>query len=159
MIRILSLILALLLLCLGYGHAQEPTEAQPQLETSPLVVIAGETRHGFTVELADEFEDIRAGLMFRTELADDAGMLFDLGTPRRAAFWMKNTILPLDMLFLDTDGEVLAIAKNTVPGSLRRVDPGVPVRAVLEVNAGLSDSLGLSAGDRVEHEVFVDGDG
>ena len=72
---------------------------------------------------------------------------------------MKNTILPLDMLFMDADGEILAIARDTVPGSLRNVDPGVPVRAVLEVNAGLSQTLGIMPGDTVEHEIFTaDGD-
>lgn len=133
---------------------EEITEPQPQLDTAPLVIVSDETRHGFTVEMADDPEEIRIGLMFRAELAEDAGMLFDLGAPRRAGFWMKNTILPLDMLFIDSDGEILAIARNTVPGSLRQVDPGVPVRAVLEVNAGTTAQLGIEAGDYVEHALF-----
>lgn len=125
-----------------------------QLETSSLTIQSGETEHSFTVELADDGEEIANGLMFRESLDADAGMLFDFGAPRQANMWMKNTLIPLDMLFIDSDGEVLAIARNTVPGSLRSINPGVEVKGVLELNGGRSAELGIEPGDIVEHEIF-----
>ncbi|MEH6490220.1 DUF192 domain-containing protein [Hyphomonas oceanitis] len=125
-----------------------------QLETGPLAIDNGDSVHKFTVELANDPEEIRVGLMNRAEMAPNAGMLFDLGEPREASFWMKNTLIPLDMLFLDTDGKIIAIARNTVPGSLRSIGPGVPVKAVLELNGGRSEALGIEPGDVVEHALF-----
>ena len=126
--------------------------AQP--ETGPLSIQSGDEVHTFTVELANDPEEITTGLMDRTELAADAGMLFDFGQPREANMWMKNTLISLDMLFLDTDGEVLAIARDTVPGSLRRINPGVPVKGVLELAGGRAAELGIEPGDVVQHEIF-----
>ena len=125
-----------------------------QLETGPLSIQSGDEVHAFTVELANDPEEITTGLMDRTELAADAGMLFDFGQPREANMWMKNTLISLDMLFLDTDGEVLAIARDTVPGSLRRINPGVPVKGVLELAGGRAAELGIEPGDVVQHEIF-----
>lgn len=127
---------------------------QPALPQGPLTVVTGEARHDFTVELADDPEEIRIGMMGRERLAEDAGMLFDLGSPRPAQFWMKNTPLPLDLLFLAADGEIVAIAENAVPFSERRISPGLPVKAVLEVNAGTAARLSIAPGDRVEHALF-----
>ena len=89
------------------------------------------------------------GLMFRTALAPDAGMLFLYPTPRETSFWMQNTYLPLDMLFIDEDGVIRHIAERTVPLSTTPVPSNGPVRAVLEVNGGTSDRLGIAVGDRV----------
>ncbi|MEO0786881.1 MAG: DUF192 domain-containing protein [Pseudomonadota bacterium] len=139
--------------------AMAQDEAQPMLEASPLTVVSGDTRHDFTVEVAETPEQIATGMMFRAEMASDAGMLFDLGASREVNFFMKNTLIPLDLLFMDEDGQVLAIAENAVPGSLRLINPGVEVRAVLEINGGQSSELGISPGDRVEHAVFATGDG
>ena len=125
-----------------------------QLETGPLAIDTGDSVHKFTVELANDPEEIRIGLMNRPEMAPNAGMLFDLGEPREASFWMKNTLIPLDMLFLDTDGKIIAIARNAVPGSLRSIGPGVPVKAVLELNGGRCETLGIEPGDVVEHALF-----
>lgn len=125
-----------------------------QLETGPLSIQSGDEVHAFTVELANDPEEITTGLMDRTELAADAGMLFDFGQPREANMWMKNTLISLDMLFLDTDGKVLAIARDTVPGSLRRINPGVPVKGVLELAGGRAAELGIEPGDVVQHEIF-----
>lgn len=133
--------------------------AQPTLETSPLTIVSGDVEHAFIVELAQTPEQIATGMMFRTEMAADSGMLFDIGTPRRVSFFMKNTLIPLDMLFIDTEGRVLAIAENAVPGSLRLIDPGVEVKGVLEINGGQAENLGLSPGDRIEHDLFNGGDG
>ncbi|PKP83608.1 MAG: hypothetical protein CVT79_00315 [Alphaproteobacteria bacterium HGW-Alphaproteobacteria-18] len=125
-----------------------------QLETSPLSVKSGDESHAFTVELATTPEEIQQGLMFRETLAPDAGMLFDFGTTRPVSMWMKNTLIPLDMLFIFEDGRVAAIARNTQPGSLRSVSPGVPVRAVLELPGGRARELGIEPGDTVVHTLF-----
>lgn len=125
-----------------------------QLETSPLSVQSGDETHAFTVELATTPEEIQQGLMFRESLAPDAGMLFDFGVTRQASMWMKNTRISLDMLFILEDGRVIAIARNTQPGSLRSVGPGVPVRAVLEIPGGRAKELGIEPGDTVIHPIF-----
>jgi len=125
-----------------------------QLETSPLVIDTGDSVHRFTVELADDADEIRTGMMNRTEMAPNAGMLFDFGQPREASMWMKNTLIPLDMLFVAPDGKVIAIARNAVPGSLRTISPGVPVKAVLELNGGRCEALGIEPGDIVQHAIF-----
>lgn len=125
-----------------------------QLAVTPLTVKSDEATHVFTVEVADTPDTIREGLMFRDSLAPDAGMLFDFGEVRPASMWMKNTLIPLDMLFMDAKGQVVAIARNAVPGSLRSLGPGVPVRAVLEIPGGRAKALGIMPGDVVEHPIF-----
>ncbi|MEE2921645.1 DUF192 domain-containing protein [Hyphomonas sp.] len=146
MLRSIVLALASLIVFLPAAFAQ--------LETGPLTVTSGDTEHRFTVELANDPEEVQTGLMNREELGPDAGMLFDFGQPREANMWMKNTLIPLDMLFIDTDGEVLAIARDAVPGSLRRINPGFPVKAVLELAGGRAEELGIEPGDTVHHEIF-----
>lgn len=125
-----------------------------QLETAPLSIKSGDGTHAFTVEMAVTPEEIQQGLMFRKELAPDAGMLFDFGMTRQASMWMKNTLIPLDMLFILEDGRVIAIARNAQPGSLRSIGPGVPVRAVLELPGGRAKELGIEPGDTVVHPLF-----
>jgi uncharacterized membrane protein (UPF0127 family) len=93
-------------------------------------------------------------MMFRESMAPDAGMLFDFGEVRQASMWMKNTLISLDMLFIDADGQVIAIARNAVPGSTRSLGPGVPVRAVLEIPGGRAKELGVQPGDTVQHPIF-----
>ena len=146
MIRFISSAFASLVLFLPAAFAQ--------LETGPLTIMSGETEHSFTVELANDPEEVQTGLMNREELAENAGMLFDFGQPREANMWMKNTLISLDMLFIDPDGKVLAIARETVPGSLRRIKPGVPVKGVLELAGGRAAELGIEPGDTVHHDVF-----
>ena len=138
--------------------AVAPALAQT-LETSSLTIESANGSHAFTVEIADEPEEISYGLMDRQSLEDDAGMLFDFGAPREPAMWMKNTLIPLDMLFISSDGTVQMIARNTVPGSLRTISPGMPVKAVLEINAGQSAELGIEPGDTVIHPVFDNDEG
>ena len=128
--------------------------ALAELETGPLSIDSGDGTHAFTVELANDPEEITTGLMNRESMAPDAGMLFDFGQPREAAMWMKNTLIPLDMLFIDPTGKVIAIARNAVPGSLRTISPGVPVKAVLELNGGRAAELGIEPGDEVHHPIF-----
>lgn len=108
------------------------------------------TTHVFTVEIAATSQQRAQGLMDRRDMADDSGMLFDFGTTRRVAMWMKNTYLPLDMLFVDDQGAILHIAPDTVPMSEAIIDSRAPVRFVIELNAGTAGKLGLAIGDRAE---------
>lgn len=105
--------------------------------------------HPFTVELASNDAQREYGLMYRTEMAPDHGMLFDFKTPQRVQMWMENTVLPLDMLFLDAAGTVTHITENAVPYSQTIIDSGGPVTYVVELNGGIVKKLGLAVGDHV----------
>jgi uncharacterized membrane protein (UPF0127 family) len=104
----------------------------------------------FDVELADDFEERARGLMFRESLPKSAGMLFVYETPLRPSFWMKNTVIPLDIIFVRADGTIESIADNTVPYSTTPVVSGEPVSAVLELRGGLAAELGIVSGDKVQ---------
>jgi uncharacterized membrane protein (UPF0127 family) len=108
----------------------------------------------FRVELARTEAERAQGLMYREKLAPDAGMLFVYPTDRPVAFWMKNTLIPLDMLFIKRDGTILSIAERTVPLSEATIPSGGPVAAVLEVNGGTVSHLGIRPGDRVQCEAL-----
>lgn len=103
----------------------------------------------FQVERADDPQERARGLMFRREMADEHGMLFDFGAEEPASFWMANTYIPLDMIFIKADGTIESIAERTTPLSQRSVTSKGPVRYVLEINGGLSDELGIEPGDKV----------
>lgn len=124
------------------------------MAVTPLTIKSGDTEHVFTVEVADDNEEIAFGLMDRESMDADKGMLFEFAQPRDPAMYMKNTLIPLDMLFISVDGKIEMIARNTVPGSLRTISPGVPVKSVLELNAGKSAELGIKPGDEVIHPIF-----
>lgn len=128
------------------------------MEVTPLSIKSADATHEFTVEIANDSEEISYGLMHRESLDSDKGMLFDFGQPREAAMYMKNTLIPLDMLFLTSDGRVEMIARNTVPGSLRTISPGMPVKGVLELNAGTAAALNIQPGDTVVHPIFNNAD-
>ena len=106
--------------------------------------------HVFNVEMAITRDQQRRGLMFRTELAEDAGMLFDFHEPQIITMWMKNTLIPLDMLFIDSTGKIAFIAENTVPESTDIISSTVPVRWVLEVAGGTSSRLKIEIGDALD---------
>jgi len=110
--------------------------------------------HAFTVELATNDAERARGLMFRRELPEGRGMLFDFDQEQPVSFWMHNTYISLDMIFIRADGRILRIAENTEPMSDRLVPSGGPVRAVLEVVAGTAHKLGLAPGDRVQSTIF-----
>ena len=110
--------------------------------------------HPFQVELAATEEQRARGLMFRKELPDGRGMLFDFQRDQEISMWMKNTLIPLDMIFITRDGRIHRIAENTEPHSLRPISSGGPVLAVLEVSGGTARKLGLAPGDRVAHPMF-----
>jgi uncharacterized protein len=119
-----------------------------------LEIMSKNGKHVFGVEMAVTPEEQARGLMFRRELPDRQGMLFDFHREQPTSFWMKNTYVPLDMIFIRADGRILNIAENTVPLSEALVSSSGPVRAVLEVIAGTSKKLGIAAGDRVVHPIF-----
>lgn len=106
------------------------------------------------MEVAADDASRGTGLMHRTHLAPDAGMLFDFHTSVMTAFWMKDTPLPLDMLFVRSDGTISTIAANAVPYSLAEIQSAEPVRAVIEINGGLARRLGIAPGDRVRAAIF-----
>ncbi len=110
--------------------------------------------HEFSVELARTPDQMAMGLMFRASLAEDAGMMFDVDPVRPISMWMKNTLIPLDILFIDADGRIAAIVENTIPHSLLSIDPGMPVRGVLELAGGTAARLGIAKGDRVIYAWF-----
>lgn len=130
-----------------------PAKAQ-SLPSSLLTIQSGSKTHAFTVELADEDEERNTGLMHRAELGADRGMLFDFVQSRRATFWMRNTFIPLDMLFAKSDGEIVHIVENVRPHVEQPVGPDRPVRAVLELNAGTVAKLGIRPGDVIRHAAF-----
>lgn len=128
---------------------------QPRLPTEPLVIVTRDGRRlPFTVEMAVAPEHQMIGLMFRPEVKPDEGMLFDWGTPRESSMWMRNTITSLDMVFIAADGRIHRIAERTVPLSLATVSSGGPVRATLELGAGVTERADIRAGDRVLHRIF-----
>lgn len=111
--------------------------------------------HRFEVELALEPADRSRGLMFRETMPADHGMLFDFERSQPVTMWMRNTILPLDMLFIEDTGRVAWVASDTTPFSEDLIEAPVPVRAVLELNAGTAKRLGIAPGARVVHRLFV----
>jgi uncharacterized protein len=119
------------------------------LETIPLTIRSGGREHRFTVEVARTPEEQAQGLMWRESLAPNEGMLFPFPSPRPASFWMMNTLIPLDMIFIRQDGIIVSIAVNTEPHSTIPVEEPQPVVAVLELPGGRSDELGIKQGDRV----------
>ena len=120
------------------------------LEVVPLTIISTGKRHRFRVEVARSDAEWSKGLMFRTEMGADEGMIFVDRVPQTASFWMKNTVIPLDIVFVGTDRRILNIVADAVPYSLTpRSSQGV-ASAVLELNGGRAAQLGLAPGDRVD---------
>jgi uncharacterized membrane protein (UPF0127 family) len=119
------------------------------------VEIASKTGvHVFTVEIADNEADRERGLMFRKELPEGRGMLFDFHRQQPVGFWMKNTLIPLDMIFIAGDGRIVSIAHSAKPLSEDVIYSGAPVRAVLEVIGGTCRRLGIAPGDQVSNPIF-----
>ena len=115
------------------------------------------TQVRFNIELAVTPQERSRGLMFRESLPDRSGMLFVFDPPQPVAFWMKNTLIPLDMIFLDQTGTVMRVHEGAVPGDLTPVEGGDSVFAVLEINAGLSSRYLITPGTQMRHEVFLQG--
>jgi uncharacterized membrane protein (UPF0127 family) len=138
---------ALTLICL----AAAPARAQEPLET--LEIVTSDGTHRFTVEVMRTPEQLAKGLMFRRYMPDDRGMLFDFKTEQPVQFWMKNTYLPLDMIFISKAGKIVSISENAEPLSEKLIPSGAPVIAVLEVNAGTAARIRASAGDTVHASI------
>jgi uncharacterized membrane protein (UPF0127 family) len=147
--------LALALLPAAVRAQPGVNQPQPRLATERLVIeTARGQRHEFTVEMAIEAQHQMIGLMFRPDVRPDEGMLFDWGTPRESAMWMRNTITSLDMLFIRADGRIHRIAERTVPLSLATIESRGPVRATLELAAGTAERLDIRPGDLVRQRIF-----
>jgi uncharacterized protein len=129
--------------------SQEARHPVSGLRVIDLTVDRGGKKLPFKVELADTPEAQAKGLMFRTELGDNEGMIFPSGTPQQRSFWMKNTPLSLDIIFIGADGRILNIAANTTPYSTDSVSSTGNASGVLELRAGRAKALGIVAGDRV----------
>jgi uncharacterized protein len=150
-----ALLMALGLAWLGAPlSAQEITGPQPALPQNPLVIQTAKGRLNFTVEMALTPQQQQIGLMFRKTLAPNAGMLFDFLRESPQAFWMRNTLIPLDMLFIKADGTIVRIAAMTKPLSEDTVPSYEPVRVVLEIPGGRAAELGIQPGDKAIHRIF-----
>ncbi|MEX0349562.1 MAG: DUF192 domain-containing protein [Paracoccaceae bacterium] len=111
----------------------------------------------FQVELADTPQTRSRGLMFRESMSPRAGMLFVYEQPQRASFWMKNTLIPLDMIFVDPTGTVTHVHHQAIPGDLTPIEGGTGVLSVLEINGGLAKKYGIAPGSVLRHEIFSEG--
>ena len=120
------------------------------LEIVPLTIVSANARHAFRVEVARTGAEQEKGLMFRTAMGADEGMIFPMEPARQASFWMKNTVIALDLVFIGPDRRIESIAANAVPYSLSPIGSKGSVSAVLELNGGRAAQLGLAPGDKVE---------
>ena len=139
----------------GCGSATTATQAPLErssagLEQVPLTINSANGKHRFTVEVARTPEEQAQGLMFRKSVPPDRGMIFPYDPPVQVSFWMKNTLVPLDMVFIGPDGKIGRIAANTTPMSLDPVASIDPVSAVLEIAGGRAAELGIREGDKVD---------
>jgi uncharacterized protein len=137
------------------AQSPNPTGPQPELPKERLVITTRDgVHHEFSVEMAITPDQQTVGLMFRPSVPAEGGMLFDWGIPRDSQMWMRNTIAPLDMVFINADGTIRSIAENTVPESLAVIDSRGPVRATLELAAGTTARLNIRVGDKVQQRIF-----
>ena len=143
--------LAAVLVVVGFAVASAPAGAA---SFQPLEIVTKNGVQVFSVEIATTDEEKQTGLMYRKELADGKGMLFDFNPEQEVSMWMKNTYVSLDMIFIRADGRILRIAENTEPLSTKIISSEGPARAVLEVVAGTAQKYGIRPGDRVGHPLF-----
>ncbi len=123
--------------------------------TRHLTIISRDGKeHGFNIELALTPQQQEIGLMGRTEMPKDAGMLFVFASEDKRAFWMKNTLIPLDMIFIRKDGTIGHVHDSAVPNDLTSISSEGPALAVLELNGGITKKFGIVAGDKVKHPFF-----
>lgn len=120
------------------------------LDVVPLTIVSANGRHAFRVEVARSEPEQAKGLMFRTAMGADEGMIFPMIPARPASFWMKNTVIPLDLVFIGPDRRIESIAADAVPYSLSPINSRGSVSAVLELNGGRAAQLGLATGDKVD---------
>ena len=144
-----SLLIALALIA---GLAGSPPVQAASVQ--PLEIVTKSGVQVFSVEMATTEQEKETGLMYRKELADGKGMLFDFTPEQEVSMWMKNTYISLDMIFIRADGRILRIAENTEPLSTKIISSGGLARGVLEVIAGTAQKYGIQPGDRVAHPLF-----
>ncbi|MFM5907831.1 MAG: DUF192 domain-containing protein [Novosphingobium sp.] len=130
--------------------ASAPKHPASGLPVVPLTVTTRSGKHAFKVEVAASSEEQAKGLMFRTEMGADEGMIFPMDPPRMASFWMKNTVIPLDIIYVGKDRRILNIAAQAVPYDTKPLFSNGPVIAVLELGGGRAAQLGIAPGDKVE---------
>ena len=139
----------------GLAAQVTPASAQEKAQEEVLELVTASGTHALDVELATTPEKQALGLMYRTSLAPNKGMLFfHEGKPRELTMWMRNTYIPLDMVFIRADGTVHHIAARTEPFSERIISSQGPVQAVLEIGGGMAEKLGLKPGDTIRHRFF-----
>ncbi len=122
--------------------------------TEHLTIDTASGAHVFEVEVMRSRPELEKGLMFRKSMSADHGMLFDFGQPQNVSMWMKNTYLPLDMVFIGADGKIVNVAHDAVPMSEKIIPSAGTVLGVLEVNAGVADKIGVKPGDAVKASIF-----
>lgn len=155
MFRRLVLLSMLALPLAATARAAEPTGPQPELPKEKLVIVSKSgARHVFDVEVAKTEQQQVVGEMFRKSVPENGGMLFVWGSPRESQMWMKNTLVPLDMVFINQDGTIRSIAEDTVPQSLAIIDSHGPVAATLELAGGVTAKLNIIVGDKVQAKQF-----
>jgi uncharacterized membrane protein (UPF0127 family) len=137
--------------------AAVPAWALENFATSELTILTAGGPQKFAIELALTNAQMEQGLMFRRSLAPDAGMLFDFKSPTAVSMWMKNTLIPLDMLFLDEHGRIIDIRERAVPLSLDIIAAKAPARYVIELNGGTAARLGIKPGDQVTSPAIARG--
>jgi uncharacterized protein len=140
----------------GTDLSRKLQQVSPQAQTSleRLEIISGTTTHVFQTEVMKTPEQRAKGLMFRQFMPEDRGMLFDFGREEPVAMWMRNTYIPLDMVFIRANGIIHRIHERAQPLDETTIPAGAPVRYVLELNGGIAAKLGLKAGDRVKHPLI-----
>jgi hypothetical protein len=137
------------------AQAPEPTGPQPELPKEKLVIVTHDGKqHVFNVEMAITQDQQTVGEMFRPKVPEDGGMLFDWGFAHESQMWMRNTLVPLDMVFINADGTIRSIAEDTTPRSLAVIDSRGAVRATLELAAGVTAKLDIRVGDTVKQRIF-----
>jgi|SRR5579863_1843689 len=131
-----------------------PVVGAPAQSLDKLEIITASGEHRFTVEVVDDEASRERGLMFRRYMPADRGMLFNFKEEGPVSFWMKNTYIPLDMVFISRQGVVMNVAANAEPLSERQIPSGGPVYAVLEINGGVAARIDLKVGDKVKNSIF-----
>ncbi len=151
--RIITIALSLIFI----SCKAQAQDVPPPLDLGPkeaLKIIGGDNNHEFQVEIADSPQEQARGLMFREQMDDNVGMLFEFPAPKIASIWMQNTPLPLDILFVRENGQIMKIVHGAKPHSKRSMSSEGIVAAVLELNAGITYQLGIQPGHIVHHEFF-----
>ncbi len=145
---LIAWLLAITMFAPGLAFAEHP------LKIEPLDIVTHTGIRHFKVEMANTDASRERGLMFRKSLAGDRGMLFDFFKPQNVSFWMKNTLIPLDLLFIGADGRIISITHNAVPLSEAMIPSGGPALGVLEIRGGRADEIGAAPGDLVRQRMF-----